>query len=89
MEEYEKGFRFNIHKELAMFDFIYPRMKGHVERIRIGLEDIRAADSITISYDFGRDGYVIWMDKSRDIGGIMETIKENIEIAFIPAWNEE
>lgn len=63
----------------------YPRVEGNVNKIIVGLTDVRAADSIQIEYDFDRDGWVIKMDKTRE----MEVIEEEVEVAFVPAWNTE
>lgn len=43
----------------ALFEFFYPRLGGHLKTLEVGLCDVRAADSIRISYDFERDGYKI------------------------------
>lgn len=51
--------------------------------VEIGLEHVRAADAIRVSYDFERDGYKIeqsrWTDD--DVTGDLWQ-----EVAFIPAW---
>ena len=65
----------NSDREVPMFEFFYPRVKGNVSSLDVGLCDVRAADNIRITYDFDRDGYVI----SRD----------GKEKAFIQAWDEE
>jgi hypothetical protein len=39
-------------------EFWYPR-SNEIKYFNIGLMDVRAADSIRISYDFDRDGYKI------------------------------
>jgi hypothetical protein len=56
--------------------------------VRIELDHVRAADNIVVRYDFTRDGWVIYMDETRDRGGYMETVREDVEVAFVPAWNE-
>jgi hypothetical protein len=77
-------------RERFRIDFFYPSNKGTTkESIVIGLEHVRAADSITVRYDFERDGYVIQMDRTRDEGSFAEVVEEEQEVAFIPAWNEE
>lgn len=54
-----------------------------IKYIEVGLEHVRAADSIRISYDFDRDGYKI--EQSRwtedDVSG-----DDWREVAFIPSW---
>lgn len=91
VNEYEVGHRFEVRGRQASFDFIYPRVDerpGRVQSITVGLEDVRAANDITIQFDFDRDGWVIesgtifmWDtdDKAREHG--ME------EVAFIPAYS--
>ena len=85
--EYEKGYRFLIRGDKAVFDFIYPRQGNRPTKIEVGLEDVRAADTIEIEFDFDRNGYVIRMDETKDGDGMMETLQEKIEVAFIPSWN--
>lgn len=85
--EYEQGYRFNIRGDKAVFDFIYPRQGNRPIKIEVGLEDVRAADSMEIEFDFERNGYVIRMDETKDGDGMMDTISEKVEVAFIPAWN--
>ena len=68
----------------------YPDLRGGPtkESVRIELMHVRAADAITIRYDGGRDGWVIYMDKTREGAYGSEVVVENEEVAFIPAWNE-
>jgi hypothetical protein len=67
----------------------YPRQEGHAKYIQVGLEDVRAADDIRISYDFDRDGWVIeqsavWTEENHD------TYTEDWkEVAFVQAWGRE
>lgn len=77
----------NVCGQKVVFEFWYPRIEGHINEIEVGLSDVRAADSILISYDFDRDGYSIkqasvfsWDvdDKVCDSGWK--------EVAFIQAW---
>lgn len=74
--------------ELACVDLWYPRNDGNVKAIRLGLMDVRAADSLIISYDFERDGWRIGMDETRDMETYADVVRENVEVAFVPAWNE-
>lgn len=75
-------------------DLWYPRTdaEGSVQEIVVELTDVRAADALHITYDFDRDGYRIGMDQTRfeifEEGDRLTTLKENVEVAFIPAWNE-
>lgn len=43
-------------------DFWYPRNEGNQKRIVVSLLDVRAANDISITYDFERDGWVISSD---------------------------
>lgn len=76
-----------MKKETIRIDLEYPRLENRPDKILISLMDVRAADSIEVSYDFDRDGWVIKMDKTKDMDGYMETLEEKQEVAFIPAWN--
>lgn len=59
---------------------IFPPWVRYVE---IGLEHVRAADSIRVSYDFERDGYKIEQSRITDDNPQMNLWQE---VAFIPAW---
>lgn len=70
-------------------DLMYPRNDDGVSTVTVGLVDIRAADDLTIRYDFKRDGYSITREVTRDGDGFMEATGEWREVAFVPAWTEE
>lgn len=74
------------HSEDAIqIDLIYPRHRS-IKAIEVGLEDVRAADSIRIEYDFDRDGYVI-KQASRFWWLAGEPIDQGwTEVAFVQAW---
>lgn len=92
VNEYEVGHRFEVRRGHAEFDFIYPRVDerpGRVQTITVGLEDVRAANDITIRFDFERDGWVITSDTKfmwSDGEDTHDTRPE--EVAFIPAYSE-
>lgn len=70
-------------------DLMYPRSSNRPNTVIVSLYDVRAADDIRIRYDFDRDGWVISMDLTYDDNsGIIKIVKEDQEVAFIPAWNE-
>lgn len=69
-------------------DLMYPRNDDGVSTVKVGLIDVRAADDLTIRYDFERDGYAITREVTRDGDGFMEGTGEWREVAFIPAWTE-
>lgn len=68
-------------------DLWYPRSEGAVGKIQVGLVDVRAADSIRVSYDFDRDGWKIEQASvfEWDVGE--EVFDQGWqEVAFVPAW---
>lgn len=60
------------------------------QEIEIELMDVRAADSILVSYDFDRDGYVI-KQASRFYWPAEDPVCDPDwkEVAFIKAWQRE
>lgn len=65
-------------------DLIYPRSNPVTMRsVEIGLEDVRAADSIRVSYDFDRDGWVIQQNATLESGEMLDDWQE---VAFVKAW---
>ena len=76
------------HSHVAVIDLQYPRNEQpRVTTIEVGLDDVRAADSIQVSYDFARDGWVVkqaagW---NRDQSG-PDDVMDWQEVAFIQAW---
>jgi hypothetical protein len=58
-------------------------LQGEIKYIEVGLEHVRAADSIRISYDFDRDGYRIEQSRLTEDDQMMDDWQE---VAFIPAW---
>lgn len=69
----------------------YPRTDSSPCRaVRIGLMDVRAADSIQVRYNFDRDGWVILQERMVEIPGgggmVSKAPEEWVEAAFVPAW---
>lgn len=66
----------------------YPRSPNKPDAIEISLWDVRAADNITIKYDFDRDGWTVHMDRRDQLDDIhlSEIVEPLAEVAFIPAW---
>lgn len=64
------------------------RTAAEPQAIEIDLFDVRAASRIRITYDFDRDGYVITMKPTRELGGVMEETGDWQEVAFVNAWLE-
>lgn len=81
----------NLDHEARSFhvELEYPRLNSNVQEVTVGLTDVRAADTIRITYDFERDGWRVGMDRTVEDGPIMRVTEENAEVAFIPAWNEK
>jgi len=76
-----------IEGRLVCVDLCYPRIDENPNAVEIGLLDVRAADSILVSYDFDRDGWRIQQATCFDWepGGEAFDRKWK-EVAFIPAW---
>ena len=77
-------------REIPGIDLWYPRLDGNAKALEIGLLDVRAADSLQVSYDFDRDGWSIkqasrFMWHSDD----HECDSDWQEVAFVPAWGRE
>ena len=87
-EHFEK-----MKRDVQVFDktfhvaLSYPNINP-IDKICVGLEHVRAADDIRISYDFDRDGYKIeqastfsWVSDDPNCGNM-----DWQEVAFIQAW---
>ncbi len=68
----------------------YSRTPGNPAQVEVELEDIRAADSLLIYYDFDRDGWSInqasrfeWPAEDAECDPDWQ------EVAFIQAWARE
>lgn len=73
-------------------DFWYPRNEEPqaVRKMVIGLSDVRAADSIRVSYDFDRDGWKIEQASTFSWDGDDEKCDPDWqEVAFVKAWARE
>lgn len=80
----------DVEVEVPLIELWYPRLEGQCKTVEVGLMDVRAADSLRITYDFERDGWAIlqasvfeWEtdDKVCDEGWQ--------EVAFIQAWGSQ
>lgn len=81
---------YELHGRAASFDFIYPRLDGEPNVLRVGLEDVRVANDLIIRFDFDRDGWVIESPTVFSWPIADETLDEGIEeVAFLPAFNEK
>jgi hypothetical protein len=95
MDENESYFRqsITVSEQVANVELFYPRNEGNIHTIEVGLSDVRAADSIQISYDFDRDGWSIkqasrfeWICDENDDGNRDPDWQE---VAFVQAWARE
>lgn len=68
----------------------YPRTNdGRPDTVEIGLTDVRAADSIRVSYDFDRDGWVIW--QATRFSWEADEVPSDcwVEVSFVQAWGSK
>ncbi len=78
----------NFPTTTARIDLWYPTNPDSVTALEIGLQHVRAANSIRIHYDFDRDGWSVMQTETiAEHETWMET-GEFVEVAFIPAWGE-
>jgi len=82
------------HEDVLEVNLWYPRtpLDGtpSVTTVEVGLIDVRAADSVRVSYDFERDGWVI------EQASIFEWAADDAngdsdwqEVAFVPVWGRQ
>lgn len=74
-----------MYNEPIIVQLHYPRMDTNPSDIRIELFDVRAANDITIRFDFERDGWVI-LSNCEDPDSTDEVGLELYEVGFVPAW---
>lgn len=68
---------------------MYPR-NNDVQKVQIGLCDVRAADSILVEYDFERDGWSIKQASTFSWAADDEKMDPDWqEVAFVQAWGRE
>lgn len=72
-------------------DLWYPRVEREpVDTVEVGLVDVRAADSIRISYDYERDGYSIKQASVFEWEPDDDELDEDWqEVAFVEAWGRQ
>ena len=77
------------HGDVLKVSLWYPR-SSEVNKIQVGLFDVRAADDIRIKYDYDRDGWVIkqasifeWEPDDEECDSDWQ------EVAFIESWARE
>jgi hypothetical protein len=96
IEDYNAGVRVRNDSPLLHVDIIYPRSEGQrITGVSIGLECVRAAMGITVTYDFDRDGWKIAQmvcvgyGPHPTIPDCGTSIEEEREVSFIPAWHPD
>lgn len=73
-------------------DLWFPRsdVAGVIRKFVVGLSDVRAADSIRVSYDFERDGWIIEQASTFSWDGDDEKCDPDwAEVCFVKAWARE
>ena len=71
-----------LHVEIC-----YPRNdETRVNTVEVGLMDVRAADSIRVTYDFERDGWSVLQASGWDLDQQFGDVMDWQEVAFIKAW---
>ena len=80
----------NMKCEVPSVQLWYPRNEDCAKAIEIELSDVRAADSLQVSYDFDRDGRVIKQASIFEWDGDDEVCDSDWEeVAFVKAWARE
>jgi hypothetical protein len=72
----------------------YPRSNEQPDTIEVSLEDVRAASSLQVKYDFDRDGWVIFSERLMnpthcDACAKVSAEPEFVEVAFVKSWELE
>jgi hypothetical protein len=83
-----EGIEAVVRGDVLDVEIEYPRCEGQrVRAVQVGLCDVRAADSIRISYDFERDGWSI-KQASTFSWDADDTVcdPDYQEVAFVQAW---
>ena len=77
----------DMERDIPAMQLWYPRNEGSAKAIEIELSDVRAADSVQVSYDFDRDGWVIKQAAIFEWDADDEVCDcDWQEVAFIKAW---
>jgi len=76
-----------MSERVKVVEIEYPRNPGaEFDTVEVGLLDVRAADSIRVSYDFERDGWSIQQARyTKDDMGYIERVGWE-EVSFHKAW---
>lgn len=78
--------RVTTRGDTTTIELCYPRQQP-VKYIEVELTDVRAADSLRLSYDFDRDGWVIEQSSLFEWDSDDEECDSDWqEVAFVQAW---
>ena len=77
--------------DTAYIDLWYPDVEENdINKVQVGLIDVRSADDIRIWYDKERDGWVIEQASTFEWDGDDKICDEDWqEVAFVQAWGRE
>lgn len=68
-------------------ELCYPTLEGNVATLEVGLNDVRSADSLLISYDFERDGWSIKQASRFEWDADDDVCDPDWqEVAFVQSW---
>lgn len=78
----------SVSEHEVTVNLMYP--KQGEDKVTIALYHVRAADDLTVQYDFNRDGWVMTREvcKHTEEGGI-ESLGIWVEVGFVPSWTME
>lgn len=90
----ENNFHCVRHGETLHVELTYPDLEqAGMKYVVFDQESVRASDGIRLSYDYGRDGYVVEQPKPKfvtkripDGSCFEEQIDEWVEVGFFRAW---
>lgn len=86
-----EGYTIDKQDETLTAELWYPRVEGkRIRFVEVGLVDVRAADSVRVSYDFERDGWKI--EQAGVFEWDMDDSEQNpgwAEVAFVQAWGSQ
>lgn len=78
---------FSIRGDTMHVDLFYPGASDNPTAIQVGLDHVRAADDLRITYDMQRDGWIIMQASTfRWESSDTECDPDWQEVAFVKAW---
>lgn len=77
-------------RDIPSIQLWYPRNEGNAKAIEVELSDVRAVDSLLVSFDFDRNGWVIKQASTFEWDIDDEMCDPDWqEVSFILAWGRE